>query len=154
MQIYKCFMFLRINSVWQGLIFMLSEMWYQVFLWCLFSSIFVHLIAAAIAFGRLRKHKIGRFIPLAFIAMGLISPLTGGVVTSKCYNFNFFLLSGDAMVQFFFSIKILEVHIRYLWNMFQRIYSMISQHLFRECLAACSVPSHHLSHRWIVGSWA
>ncbi|XP_050396522.1 transmembrane protein 170B [Patella vulgata] len=34
-------------------------MWYQVFLWALFSSMFVHIIAALIAFCRLRKHKIG-----------------------------------------------------------------------------------------------
>ena len=67
-------------------LFLFSEMWYQVFLWCLFSSIFVHLIAAAIAFGRLRKHKIGRFIPLVFVVMGLVSPLTGGVVTSRYFN--------------------------------------------------------------------
>jgi hypothetical protein len=38
----------------------LSEMWYQIFLWALFSSIFVHVIAAAIAFATLRKHKFGK----------------------------------------------------------------------------------------------
>jgi hypothetical protein len=38
----------------------LLEMWYQVFLWALFSSIFVHVIAAAIAFATLRKHKFGK----------------------------------------------------------------------------------------------
>jgi len=59
-----------------------AEMWYQVFLWCLFSSILVHFVAASIAFGRLRKHKIGRFIPAVFLVMGFLSPLTGGVVTS------------------------------------------------------------------------
>lgn len=59
-----------------------AEMWYQVFLWGLFSSILVHFVAAAIAFGRLRKHKIGRFIPAVILVMGFLSPLTGGVVTS------------------------------------------------------------------------
>ncbi|ELU14341.1 hypothetical protein CAPTEDRAFT_106761 [Capitella teleta] len=59
-----------------------AEMWYQVFLWALFSSILVHFVAAAIAFGRLRKHKLGRFIPAIVLVMGLFSPLTGGVVTS------------------------------------------------------------------------
>lgn len=31
-----------------------SEMWYHIFLWSLFSSILVHVVAGAIAFGRLR----------------------------------------------------------------------------------------------------
>lgn len=59
-----------------------AEMWYQVFLWALVSSILVHFVAAAIAFGRLRKHKYGRFIPLVILLMGILSPLTGGVITS------------------------------------------------------------------------
>ena len=42
--------------------FYFSEMWYQVFLWALFSSIAVHVIAAAIAFGTLRKHKFGKWV--------------------------------------------------------------------------------------------
>ena len=57
-------------------------MWYQVFLWGLFSSIFVHIVASLIAFGRLRKHTIGRFVPVAIFVMGFIAPLTGGVITS------------------------------------------------------------------------
>ncbi|XP_074662339.1 transmembrane protein 170A-like [Tubulanus polymorphus] len=59
-----------------------AEIWYQVFLWALFSSIFVHTIAAAIAFCRLQNHKIGRFIPIGILVMGVVSPLTGGVITS------------------------------------------------------------------------
>uniref|UniRef100_A0A0B6ZP59 Transmembrane protein 170A n=1 Tax=Arion vulgaris TaxID=1028688 RepID=A0A0B6ZP59_9EUPU len=58
------------------------EIWYQVFLWALFSSLFVHIIAALISFLRLRKHSIGRWIPAAILAMGVLSPLTGGVVSS------------------------------------------------------------------------
>ena len=61
-------------------------MWYQVFLWNLFSSIFCHFVASAIAFARLRKHKIGRFIPAIVLVMGFLSPLTGGVVTSKWFT--------------------------------------------------------------------
>lgn len=37
-----------------------AEMWYQVFLWALFSSTLVHVIAAAISFLTLRKHKFGK----------------------------------------------------------------------------------------------
>lgn len=58
------------------------EMWYQIFLWALFSSVFVHLIAAVIAFSRLRKHKLGRWIPMLIIIMGVLSPLTGGILSS------------------------------------------------------------------------
>jgi len=65
----------------------LSEMWYHVFLWALFSSVLVHAVATAIAFCRLRSHKIGRFIPVAILAMGLIWPITGGAITSRlCAN--------------------------------------------------------------------
>ena len=62
---------------------LLPEMWYQVFLWALFSSILVHCVAAAIAFARLRRHKIGRLVPALILVMGILSPITGGVVTSK-----------------------------------------------------------------------
>lgn len=59
-----------------------TEIWYSVFLWALFSSLFVHIGATLIAFCRLRKHTLGRWFPLAILAMGIISPLTGGVVSS------------------------------------------------------------------------
>ncbi len=36
------------------------DIWYQVFLWCLCSSIFLYALASAIAFFTLRKHKFGR----------------------------------------------------------------------------------------------
>jgi uncharacterized membrane protein (DUF441 family) len=54
-------------------------------LWALFTSIFVHAIAAIMAFLRLRKHKYGRWMSVIIIGMGVLSPLTGGVITSK-YN--------------------------------------------------------------------
>ena len=63
--------------------FSASEMWYQVFLWALFSSMFVHIIATLIALVQLRKHKIGRWIPLGIFAMGVVSPITLGSVSSK-----------------------------------------------------------------------
>ena len=60
-------------------------MWFYIFLWALFSSIFVHVVAAVIAFVRMRKHKSGRFIPVVILVAGILSPVTGGAVTSK-YN--------------------------------------------------------------------
>lgn len=59
-----------------------AEIWYQVFLWALFTSIFVHAIAAIMAFLRLRKHKYGRWMSVIIIVMGVLSPLTGGIITS------------------------------------------------------------------------
>ncbi|KAK7483026.1 hypothetical protein BaRGS_00025689 [Batillaria attramentaria] len=59
-----------------------TEIWYSVFLWALFSSLFIHIGAMLIAVLRLRKHPLGRWFPLAILAMGIISPLTGGVVSS------------------------------------------------------------------------
>ncbi|XP_035232476.1 transmembrane protein 170A-like [Stegodyphus dumicola] len=59
-----------------------SEMWYKIFTWALFSSLFVHLINAAIAFGTLWKHKLGRFTAVAILLFGIIAPITGGVITS------------------------------------------------------------------------
>jgi len=60
-------------------------MWYHVFLWALFSSFLVHSVASAIAFCRLRSHKIGRFIPVGILAMGVIWPITAGAITSTCF---------------------------------------------------------------------
>ena len=44
---------------------------------------FVHIIATLIALVQLRKHKIGRWIPLGIFAMGVVSPITLGSVSSK-----------------------------------------------------------------------
>ena len=65
-----------------------SEMWYQVFLWTLFSSFLVHTVAAAIACGHLRKHRLGRFVPILIFVMGILSPITGGICTSKSYSYS------------------------------------------------------------------
>lgn len=100
---YLNFMVIHLNS--QCLCF--SEMWYQIFLWALFSSIFVHTIAGAICFATLRQHKYGkyvsyglfvkqsihnvmyihRFFPLLIIIMGVLLPLTSGVVSSAAVAF-------------------------------------------------------------------
>ncbi|XP_067002771.1 transmembrane protein 170A [Anabrus simplex] len=64
-----------------------GEMWYQIFLWALFSSIFVHVIAAAVAFATLRKHVYGKFFPIFILVMGVLAPLTSGVVSSAAVAF-------------------------------------------------------------------
>ncbi|KAK7873299.1 hypothetical protein R5R35_011361 [Gryllus longicercus] len=63
------------------------EMWYQIFLWALLSSFFVHVVAAGIAFLTLRKHVYGKFFPIFILVMGVLSPLTSGVVSSAAVAF-------------------------------------------------------------------
>ncbi|KAF5306429.1 hypothetical protein FQR65_LT07341 [Abscondita terminalis] len=62
-------------------------MWYHIFLWALFSSIFVHTIAALIAFLTLRKHKFGKFFPILILLMGVLPPITSGIVSSAVIAF-------------------------------------------------------------------
>ncbi|XP_028814417.1 transmembrane protein 170A isoform X2 [Denticeps clupeoides] len=59
-----------------------SEMWYGVILWTAVSSLIFHLPAALLALFTLRRHKVARFMPIAILLMGIIGPLTGGVLTS------------------------------------------------------------------------
>uniref|UniRef100_A0A1B0GHV3 Putative conserved plasma membrane protein n=4 Tax=Phlebotominae TaxID=7198 RepID=A0A1B0GHV3_LUTLO len=63
------------------------EMWYHILLWAFFSSIFVHTIAALVAFVTLRKHKFGRFFSILILIMGVISPATSGVISSAAIAF-------------------------------------------------------------------
>ncbi|XP_071504058.1 transmembrane protein 170B-like [Diadema setosum] len=58
------------------------KMWYQIFLWHLFSSFLIHAVAAIVAFCALRKHKIGRLYSLLVILMGFLGPITGGILSS------------------------------------------------------------------------
>ena len=45
-----------------------TDIWYEVFIWCLFSSLFIYFLAAAAAFLTLRKHKFGRWeLPSYFL---------------------------------------------------------------------------------------
>lgn len=64
-----------------------NEMWYYIVLWAVFSSIFVHTCAALIAFVTLRKHKFGRFFSILILVMGVVSPVTSGVISSAAIAF-------------------------------------------------------------------
>lgn len=64
-----------------------AEMWYHIFLWGLFSSVFVHTCAALVAFVTLRKHKFGRFFSILILVIGVVSPATSGVVSSAAIAF-------------------------------------------------------------------
>ncbi|XP_056598100.1 transmembrane protein 170B [Triplophysa dalaica] len=59
-----------------------TEMWYCVFLWCLFSSLFVYGAVGLLMCVTLQRHKRGRFITVVLISVGFLASLTGGVITS------------------------------------------------------------------------
>ncbi|XP_050540269.1 transmembrane protein 170A [Daktulosphaira vitifoliae] len=63
------------------------EMWYQTFLWALFSSTVVHAVAAIIAFATLHKHNFGKFFPLFILLVGIFAPLSSGIVSSAIIAF-------------------------------------------------------------------
>lgn len=60
----------------------LADMWHQIWMWCFLSNLITHTIATVIAFVRLRRHKIGRFVPALIFAAGVLFSITGGVITS------------------------------------------------------------------------
>ena len=74
--LYHCFAFIVI-----------PEIWYQVFMWNLFSSFVLYLCLAVFAFLTLRKHKFGRFYSLMILLMGVFLPLTIGVLSSAAIAF-------------------------------------------------------------------
>merc|ERR1712226_1533074 len=57
-------------------------MFNQMFLWYLVSSFFVHTVAAAIAFCFLKKHRWARWYFTLMLIMGLVGPVTNGIITS------------------------------------------------------------------------
>ncbi|KAK5617059.1 hypothetical protein CRENBAI_016543 [Crenichthys baileyi] len=59
-----------------------TEMWYWVFLWCLFSSLFVHGTGGLLMLVMLQRHKWGRLITLVLVSVGFLASLSGGVITS------------------------------------------------------------------------
>lgn len=66
-----------------GLTALLStEMWYGVFLWALVSSLSFHVPAALLALFTLRHHKYGRFMSVSLLLMGIVGPITAGILTS------------------------------------------------------------------------
>ncbi|KAG8437719.1 hypothetical protein GDO86_008433 [Hymenochirus boettgeri] len=58
------------------------EMWYGVFLWALVSSLFFHIPAGLLALFTLRHHKYGRFMSVGILLMGVLGPISAGILTS------------------------------------------------------------------------
>uniref|UniRef100_A0A6I8RCY4 Transmembrane protein 170B n=2 Tax=Xenopus tropicalis TaxID=8364 RepID=A0A6I8RCY4_XENTR len=60
----------------------LTEMWYWVFLWALFSSLFVHGAAGVLMFVMLQRHKQGRLISVFLGVIGFLASVIGAMITS------------------------------------------------------------------------
>ena len=59
-----------------------DEMWTQLFVWNLSSSIICHSGASACLHICQKKWRIGRFLPAIVLVFGLLTPITWGVVTN------------------------------------------------------------------------
>lgn len=60
----------------------LTEMWYWIFLWALFSSLFVHGAAGVLMFVMLQRHRQGRVISVIAVSLGFLASVTGAMITS------------------------------------------------------------------------
>ncbi|KAF6017128.1 hypothetical protein EB796_024579 [Bugula neritina] len=69
----------------QATLSLFKDIWLNSFLFGLYSSLFVHGIAAGIAFIKLRKHPRAIFFPILILIVGVISPLTYGVISNAAF---------------------------------------------------------------------
>lgn len=69
--------------IYSSFLVCVTEMWYWVFLWCLFSSLFVHGAVGLLMCVMLQRHKRGRLITLVLISAGFLASIIGGILTSK-----------------------------------------------------------------------
>ncbi|XP_043574967.1 transmembrane protein 170B isoform X1 [Chiloscyllium plagiosum] len=73
----------QVLSLWaHGTLRHFTEMWYWVFLWALFSSLFLHGAVGLLMFVMLQRHKQGRVISVVAIVVGFLASITGGMITS------------------------------------------------------------------------
>ncbi|XP_004470968.1 transmembrane protein 170A isoform X1 [Dasypus novemcinctus] len=75
------------------------EMWYGVFLWALVSSLFFHVPAGFLALFTLRHHKYGRFMSVSILLMGIVGPITAGILTSAAIA-GVYRAAGKEMIPF------------------------------------------------------
>lgn len=72
----------RFSSTVFNTLLSLSEMWYWIFLWALFSSLFVHGAAGVLMFVMLQRHRQGRVISVIAVSIGFLASVTGAMITS------------------------------------------------------------------------
>ncbi|XP_043937390.1 transmembrane protein 170A [Protopterus annectens] len=75
------------------------EMLYGVFLWAVVSSLSVHIPAGLIALFTLWHHKCGRFTSVGILLMGVVGPLTAGILTSAAIA-GVYRAAGKTMIPF------------------------------------------------------
>ncbi|KAF7242684.1 hypothetical protein EYD10_10879 [Varanus komodoensis] len=75
------------------------EMWYGVFLWAVVSSLFFHIPAGLLALFTLRQHKYGRFMSVSILLMGVVGPITAGILTSAAIA-GVYRAAGKEMIPF------------------------------------------------------
>ncbi|NP_001086596.1 transmembrane protein 170A [Xenopus laevis] len=75
------------------------EMWYGVFLWALVSSLFFHIPAGLLALFTLRHHKYGRFMSVGIFLMGVLGPISAGILTSAAIA-GVYKAAGKEMIPF------------------------------------------------------
>ncbi|XP_029464671.1 transmembrane protein 170A isoform X5 [Rhinatrema bivittatum] len=75
------------------------EMWYGVFLWALVSSLSFHVPAGLLALFTLRHHKYGRFMSVAILLMGIVGPISAGILTSAAIA-GVYRAAGKEMIPF------------------------------------------------------
>ncbi|XP_058411245.1 transmembrane protein 170B isoform X1 [Diceros bicornis minor] len=66
----------------------LTEMWYWIFLWALFSSLFVHGAAGVLMFVMLQRHRQGRVISIIAVSIGFLASITGAMITRSSLHFD------------------------------------------------------------------
>ncbi|XP_017809063.1 transmembrane protein 170A isoform X1 [Papio anubis] len=76
-----------------------EKMWYGVFLWALVSSLFFHVPAGLLALFTLRHHKYGRFMSVSILLMGIVGPITAGILTSAAIA-GVYRAAGKEMIPF------------------------------------------------------
>lgn len=88
----------QVLSLWaHGTLRHFTEMWYWVFLWALFSSLFLHGAVGLLMFVMLQRHKQGRVISVAAVVVGFLASITGGMITSAAVA-GVYRVAGKTMV--------------------------------------------------------
>ena len=65
-----------------------ADMWREIFVWCLVSSLVIHFVSGLLAWYSLGGHPIAVYALPSFIIAGFFTPLFAGTITSKA-NFVF-----------------------------------------------------------------
>ncbi|XP_078270497.1 transmembrane protein 170B [Rhinoraja longicauda] len=88
----------QVLSLWaHGTLRHFTEMWYWVFLWALFSSLFVHGAVGLLMFVMLQRHKHGRVVSVVAVLVGFLASVTGGMITSAAVA-GVYRVAGKTMV--------------------------------------------------------